>query len=171
METLDKLLGVDPSETIATIDTPTAGTDLVPAPDVPANSTAQLEDDFQFARKGVREMITNTVRALDSAILLAQAGDSPRAYEVVGKMLEAMVTANRELVELHRTKKETLETAAGGPASLLPQNPSSVTIEKAVFIGRASDLLRELKQIEKQQAAAETAIDAVVVSTDDASKS
>ncbi len=69
-------------------------------------------------------------------------------------MTEAIVTANKELIEIHRTRKETLRSKPNGKGSLLPDGDNKpINIEKAVFVGRASDLLRELRQMEKDQKA------------------
>src|SRR5690606_22304084 len=111
---LDKLLGIDPAETlgaqndealVVATDTDVANdtqssadAPLVEGEVVPRQDTSEVEDDFQFAREGLRDMVAKARNALDAAILLAQAGDSPRAYEVVGKLLENITNANRELV-------------------------------------------------------------------------
>lgn len=167
-ETLDDILGVDPNKTIVAAEATEESSvpaviegEALPAPvDAPSNSAPleerELEDDFQFARKNVRELVSQSRQALDSAVMLAQSGDSPRAYEVVGKMLENIVNANRELVELHKTKKLTKDEPKGKQSLLPTGEPQSpgVNIEKAVFVGRTSDLLREIKAIQKQQKAA-----------------
>lgn len=160
-QSLDAILDVLPTDSPVLEGelVPMGSTDLVPV----ANNTSmvvtadkpvveqQLEDDFQKARKNITSMIENVEAALNSAIMLAQAGDQPRAYEVVGGMLERLVNANKELVALHKAKKDTLETTDN--RSLLPTGEgSTVNIDKAVFVGRASDLLREVKRLEKANA-------------------
>lgn len=177
METLDKLLDIAPvieEGEILGQETPTVTTSNVvvgsivsieqagyvaeantPAPaDTPAvpKTEKELEDDFQHVRVVVKDGIDKARPALDSAILLAQSGDSPRAYEVVGKMLENIVAAGQALVELHKQKKDILAPPPQKNQSLLPSDAtptegSTVNIDKAVFVGRASDLLREIKQI------------------------
>lgn len=104
----------------------------------------KLEADFESARANIQQMTKDVTNAAKSAILLAESGDSPRAYEVVATMLTAIVNANKELVHLHKAKQdaapqEKTESEAGG----------NISIDKAVFVGRASDLLRELRQIQK----------------------
>lgn len=118
---------------------------VVTATPLPADT---LDNDFEFAREKMRDLIGKGQHAIDSAILLAESGDNPRAYEVVGGMITAIVQANKELVNIHKTRKET--TAVTPNASTLPTDGGgTVNIDKAVFVGRASDLLREIKALTK----------------------
>ena len=93
----------------------------------------------------MRDSIDQAREAAVGAIELAQSGDSARAYEVVAGMLTAIVNANKELLVLHKTKEDTRKSREGDASA------SGVTIEKAVFVGRASDLLRELRTLSKDE--------------------
>jgi predicted translin family RNA/ssDNA-binding protein len=103
----------------------------------------KLEADFETARTNIQNLTKDVTEAAKSAILLAQSGDSPRAYEVVATMLTAIVNANKELVNLHKAKQD------AAPQKAESSEAGGVNIEKAVFVGRASDLLRELRQLQK----------------------
>ena len=113
---------------------------------MPAPGVETFDVDFDYARTVVRESIDQAREAAVSAIELAQSGDSSRAYEVVASMLTAIVNANKELLLLHKTKEDTRAKSREGTSS-----SSGVTIEKAVFVGRASDLLRELRALSKSE--------------------
>ena len=157
-DTLNELLGLVPD----TANTLTANADLVivensglpkvleqESTTVTVRSTPvdeKLDTDFEFARDKMRDLIKKGQEAVDSAIMLAQSGDSPRAYEVVGGMITAIIQANKELIQIHKTKRDTQDT---GNAPLLPRegSGSGVNIERAVFIGKASDLLREIRAL------------------------
>lgn len=154
-EKLNEILDVDPVATAPTKDLTIAKTqELLPAESatpVPITDVT-LERDFNFARDTIREAIQRASLAAIDAVTLAQSGDQPRAYEVVGTMLTAIVNANKELVELHRSKEETRKVqqivAGGGAKNSSEQN---VNIEKAVFVGRAADLLREIRALQKTE--------------------
>lgn len=103
----------------------------------------KLEADFESARANIQQMTKDVTNAAKSAILLAESGDSPRAYEVVATMLTAIVNANKELIHLHKAKQD------AAPQKAESSEAGGVNIEKAVFVGRASDLLRELRQLQK----------------------
>jgi len=47
--------------------------------------------------------------ALNGILELATAGDEPRAYEVVAEVMTAVIAASKELIVLHKTRKETLK--------------------------------------------------------------
>jgi hypothetical protein len=122
----------------------TALVEVLPAVNVP-DQEQKLDTDFEFARDKMRDLIKKGQEAVDSAIMLAQSGDSPRAYEVVGNMITAIVQANKELINIHKTRKDTTAVETPSPSAA----GGSVTIDKAVFVGRASDLLREIRALNK----------------------
>lgn len=159
-DTIDTVLGIVPEReqpadpATETALEPVVTGELVPAREQPAplvitdpvRDMERLETDFEFARDKIRDLVKKGREACDSAILLAQSGDSPRAYEVVATMLTALVNANKELVALHKGKIDaTPEGMDRPPASV--DGGTSVNIEKAVFVGRAQDLLREIRSI------------------------
>ena len=141
---MNKILDLDP--TLTAKEETTELQRAVP-PGKLASKTAEeaFEEDFGYARSVVRDSIDQAREAAVGAIELAQSGDSARAYEVVAGMLTAIVNANKELLVLHKTKEDTRKTREG------PESASGVTIEKAVFVGRASDLLRELRTLSKDE--------------------
>lgn len=153
-EHLNELLDVDPTATantqLTSVQKPIDG-ELVPAETVVATTDVALNKDFDFARDTIREAIQRASLAAIDAVALAQSGDSPRAYEVVGNMLTAIVNANKELVELHRSREETRKVqqivATGGTGK--NSSEQNVHIDKAVFVGRAADLLREIRALQK----------------------
>lgn len=149
---LDDIFDIDPALTSS--EPTTALAPVLPTDVVPIETTTPLADldaDVAYARTNITGAVNKVKEAMDSAILLAQSGDSPRAFEVVATMLTAMVNANKELVSLHKAKED---TTAAHQTRTQPANMSKsghVNIEKAVFVGKASDLLRELKAMKKQQ--------------------
>ena len=150
---LNEIFDVDPelvtpvASNTSLIDAKSASnTSLVVTGEVVTTDTEKLEADFDAARANITQMTKDVTEAAKSAILLAQSGDSPRAYEVVATMLTAIVNANKELVNLHKAKKD----AAPAPKADAPEG-GGVNIEKAVFVGRAADLLRELRSIQKSK--------------------
>ena len=141
---LNKLLDLDPA--LTTGEKTTTLQRAAPAGKlVSATAEEEFEEDFGYARSVVRESIDQVREAAVTSIELAQSADSPRAYEAVAGMLTAIVNANKELLALHKTKEDTRKSREGAVST------SGVTIEKAVFVGRASDLLRELRTLSKDE--------------------
>ncbi len=170
-ESLDSILDIDPASTrsvvqqasailIAELVEPSPNTSLAtasaaqpPAVLLPDQHLDELQEDMDYARTNMKDVIDQSKSAFTSALDMAESGGEPRAYEVVGQLIAAIVQANKDLISLHKTRKDTLKTdkevkqVGEASAGTIINN-----IEKAVFVGRAQDLLRELKQIEKDNA-------------------
>lgn len=137
--------------TSANLPSPTHDVSSVPAirpaqeSDIDQHNKA-LQEDLDQARLGIKTALAQAESATQSALELAEAGEKPGAYRVVGELINATVSANRELVNIHKIKKDAEKVAAlNTPAN----SDGNVNIDKAVFVGRASDLLRELKKARK----------------------
>lgn len=179
-DALNTLLGIDPTETReAVVNVVQEAADMIAAEDVaslpvdaevmpetaiavPPAPTAvkpdphaeDMNEDVDFAREQIKQLIDDGRSAMNGIMELAAAGDQPRAYEVVATLLTAVVNANKELIHIHKTRKDALK--ADKEAKQVPTGPggsSPVNIDKAVFIGTTSNLLRELQNIKKQAAA------------------
>lgn len=147
---------VEQAAEIVHTETPASNTALISANGASNSSTTATDEhnrdvksDLDYAREQIKELIDLGRTGLQAALELADQGESPRAYEVVATMLTAVVQANKELLQLHKTKKDAEKEVAG--TSLPNTIAGTVNIDQAVFVGRASDLLRELQTIKKQQ--------------------
>ncbi len=143
----------DASNTASITASPAANTSITltasEKPQDPHNT--DLKSDTDFARENIKDVIEQGRLALNGIIELAEAGDTPRAYEVVATVLSAIVSANRELINIHKVKKDaTRETVTNGVSSA----SGAINIGTAVFNGNTNDLLREIKAVRKQAEAA-----------------
>jgi hypothetical protein len=155
MDTLTQLLDVAVVDTTAnTVAQPVPQTGLVvtgTAPVVPVDPhTEDLNNDVDYARKQLKSLIDDARSAINGALELATAGSEARPYEVVATLIQSAVQANKELIVVHETRKKTLKT---DKEAQKVDGGTTINIDKAVFAGRASDLLRELHEVKKQQAA------------------
>lgn len=97
----------------------------------------QIDADAEFARNNMRELINNGNKALTDLASVANQSESPRAYEVLATMMKNLAEMNKDLLALQKTKKE-----------LAPQSSESskgVNIDKAVFVGSTTELLKMIK--------------------------
>jgi hypothetical protein len=110
----------------------------VPIPAVPSIPQDLTTSDYNEVRTNLKSIIkTNTV-AIEKLMEVAEESDSPRAFEVVAKLIDSCVQANEKLLELHRKKKE-IETM---------ENMSNPTVtNNAIFIGSTKELLENLKSL------------------------
>jgi hypothetical protein len=126
----------------------------IPVPVVvePDPHAEDLNADISYAREQIKNVIDDGRVALNGIMELAACGDEARAYEVIAELMTAVVAANKELILIHKVRKETLKTDK--EAKQVGGTLSPITIDKAVFVGRASEILRELHAVKVQTAAA-----------------
>ncbi len=95
----------------------------------------QDEDtDFQYARENLYNLIERGQDGLEELIEIAKQSEHPRAFEVVGQMIDKLTTTNKVLLNLHKTKKD-IQTEKGGPTN----------VTNALFVGSTAELQKMLK--------------------------
>jgi hypothetical protein len=95
-----------------------------------------VDDDYDFARKNLRDVIHRGASALEDIIDIAQQSESPRAYEVVSTLIGQITDANKKLLELAAQKKKLKdEKQSDGPS----------TVNNNLFVGNSTELLKMLK--------------------------
>ena len=93
-----------------------------------------VEDDYQYARKNLYDVIDKGNEALDYLLELAKASEHPRAFEVVGQITKTLVDANNNLLDLQKKIKD---------LSKDEDKPQNVT--NALFVGSTVELQKLLK--------------------------
>jgi len=73
------------------------------APYVPQTTA---EEDFDYARDNIKGAIDNGTEALEQLIDIADQSQHPRAYEVISTLINTIVSANKDLLDLSKKKKE-----------------------------------------------------------------
>jgi hypothetical protein len=108
----------------------------VKSPIVIDNSSDDVETDFAFARKNIRELVMKGNIAVDNILHVAKESEHPRAYEVASNMLKQLGEMNKDLLDLQKKRKD-----------LQPQVPATINVDKAVFVGSTRDLIKQIKQV------------------------
>jgi hypothetical protein len=103
--------------------------------DKPQDSTVQ--DDFDYARENLMDVIGKGQEALFDLMDVARQSQHPRAYEVLSTLMNTMVGASKDLLELQAKKKKLLEE---DPAA----NNQQVT--NNLFVGSTAELQKMLDQ-------------------------
>ncbi len=120
------------------------GIENIPAEEVIAKNTLMVpedlspEADFEFARKNMRELLQKGSKAVDKILLVADATDHPRAYEVASNMIKQLGDMNKDLLALQKTRRDLSPEAVTQP---------TVNVDKAVFVGSTADLIKQIKQL------------------------
>ena len=119
-------------------------TSLVPTselrPEPPARIKPKTEGkdddiDYNYARENYYNLIERNQDAIEEMLEIAKQSEHPRAFEVVGQLIKSGLDANKELMTLHKTKKE-LSMEKGG---------TTTNVNNAVFVGSTADLQKLLK--------------------------
>lgn len=100
-----------------------------------------VSQDFNEARSNMKDLIQTGFNAIDGMMKVAEASDSPRAYEVVSILLKTMTEMNSGLVELHE-KANKAE----------PQSSKNIknTTNNSIFVGSTKDLQNIINQSRSQ---------------------
>ena len=93
-----------------------------------------VQDDYQYARKNLYDVIDKGNEALDYLLELAKASEHPRAFEVVGQITKTLVDANNNVLDLQKKIKD---------LSKDEDKPQNVT--NALFVGSTVELQKLLK--------------------------
>lgn len=109
--------------------------DNKPLPLVP-QTDVQKEDDYELARNTLRDLITKNETVITDLIHLARNSEHPRAFEVVGQLVKAQSEIAKDLIGIHKQKKE---LDGDTPQNIKTQN-------NIVFAGSTSDLMKVISQ-------------------------
>jgi exonuclease VII small subunit len=109
------------------------------------NKTDIKNDDYEYARQNLKNIISTGQDAIDGIMILAKEGESPRAYEVVGQLMKNMVDANKDLLELQKKVNE----IENGKSSL-GRTTQNIT-NNALFVGTSKDLQSLIKDMKDKE--------------------
>jgi hypothetical protein len=126
-DNLSEIFDVEPMELIEA-----PKTQIVPV-DV-TNST--VTNDFEEARKNTKSLIHKADTALDNLLMVANQSEHPRAYEVAANLIKTLGDLNKDLLELQKRKMDLTGEN---------KNTGKTVIDKAVFVGNTSELLKMIK--------------------------
>lgn len=128
-DNLNKLFNLEPVTSIKKEDL---------LPQVADDSVQERDDDFELARNTMRNLITKSEGVLTDLVELARGSESPRAYEVAGQIIKTHAELAKDLMTLHKQKKDV--------SSSQEQSPSIKTQNNIVFAGSTSDLMKAIAQ-------------------------
>lgn len=100
----------------------------------------EVEEDFDYARKNLYDVIGKSQEALEDMIDVARQSQHPRAYEVLNQMIKNVADISKDLLDLQKKKKDLIKPE-------LQEGPQ--TVNNNLFVGTTADLN---KMIEEAQA-------------------
>jgi hypothetical protein len=121
---ISQSLGIDP------IETPTKVTQVLPA------LKAQKNDDYEYARRNLYDIIEKGNDALEHIVDIAKQSESARAFEVVTNLIKTMAETNKDLLALAKTKKDLEKEDKPAENNVTNNN---------LFVGSSAELLKMIK--------------------------
>jgi hypothetical protein len=97
-------------------------------------SELDQEEDFQLARNTLRGLINKNEDVMSELVNIAKNSENPRAFEVAGQLISTQTAITKELIGLHKTKKD-IDKASGKNENIKQQN-------NIVFAGSTSELMK-----------------------------
>ena len=91
-------------------------------------TTNVVEEDANFARSNIRELITKGNQAMDQLLAVAKESEHPRA------------DMNKDLLELQKKRKDLIPNGDG-----FAGNAKNLNVDKAIFVGSTNELVKFLK--------------------------
>lgn len=104
-------------------------------------SDSGADEDFSKAKDNIAKLIEKGEEAVNGILQLAKESEQPRAYEVASTLIKTMVEANKELLDVHKQKKELDKEEYSGPAKAVQNN--------TVFVGSTKELQQQLLKLAK----------------------
>lgn len=100
-----------------------------------------FNQDFDYIRKNLKDIIKSGSSALNKMIIVAEASQHPRSYEVVATLIKALADVNKDLLDSHKRKVE-LNMISGTSTTT---NNSQTNTSNTIFVGSTSELAKLLK--------------------------
>ena len=88
----------------------------------------KLDVDFSMARSNMKELLSNGMNALDGIMKVAEASDSPRAYEVAALLIKTISDVNKDLIGMHEKN-----------ANIQKEKITNIT-HNSIYVGSTTDL-------------------------------
>lgn len=120
---LDKFLNIAPGENLPAV--------------YEKRINTQVDTDFEFARENIMDIVDKGQEALVDLMDVARQSQHPRAYEVLSTMMNTMVGASKDLLDLQAKKKKLMEEDPEASAQQVTNN---------LFVGSTAELQKYLKQ-------------------------
>ena len=100
------------------------------------------KNDFEMARSNIHEVIQNGTFAIEKLAQIADSSQHPRAFEVLAKLMDTMLQANKDLLDLQKTIRDI-------SAKDTPINDAAKSVTNNLFVGSTADLQKALEEMKK----------------------
>src|ERR1017187_3533838 len=144
---LASALNIEPSITT----TNTAITLAVDAPSLPKTDNT-LEDDTEFVRENLYNIIRNGNKALELIALISSESQHPSALRVMSELITSLSNATDKLMKLQIDKQKILRDSLDDHIPTAKESKTTIgVIEQAVFLSDSDQLSRMMKEQNKEE--------------------
>ena len=106
------------------------------------DESMQLENDFEYARRNMYDIIEKGSEALNGILDVAEQSQHARSYEVAANLIKTMSEVNKDLLDLAKKKRDLM------PKDDTPSTPGKVT--NNLFVGSTAELQAMLKKASEE---------------------
>ena len=92
--------------------------------------------DYEYTRGNLYSLIEKGQEAINGILELAQEGQQPRSYEVVGQLIKSVGDVSDKLLDLQQKMRDLNKEE---------KTSSSTTVNNALFVGSTAELQKLLK--------------------------
>ena len=93
--------------------------------------------DYEYTRGNLYSLIEKGQEAINGILELAQEGQQPRSYEVVGQLIKSVGDVSDKLLDLQQKMKDLNKEE---------KSSSPTTVNNALFVGSTAELQKILKE-------------------------
>ena len=97
-------------------------------------------NDFEMARSNIHEVIQNGTYAIEKLAQIADSSQHPRAFEVLAKLMDTMLQANKDLMDLQKQIRAISAADA-------PTNEQAQQVTNNLFVGSTADLQKVIEEM------------------------
>lgn len=106
---------------------------------------AKLDDDFELARLMMHSLMIKGANSLDTALLIANGTEDPKAFDAVSKLISNLTDVSERLISLHEKRHKSTTPVAS------VQSENSTNILGPVFVGSTSELALMINNARKDK--------------------
>lgn len=110
---------------------------------IAAATNDSAKEDFTFARANIREVVENGNDAIAKLAVIADQSQNPRAFEVLAKLMDSMVAANKQLLELQK------EIRTIDKADVPKDEDARKHVTNNLFVGSTAELQKMIEDMKK----------------------
>lgn len=100
--------------------------------------------DFEYARSNLYEVIQEGKEAMFKLAEIASSSQHPRAFEVYAKLMDTMLNANKELLNMQSKIREINHIDS-------PVNEKAKNVTNNLFVGSTAELQKMIQDMKKNE--------------------